>query len=400
MHTTIIKHLRTTPLSLAELQTLTQVSLPTLRKAVQDLIDAQWIRVVGQAQTAGGRPAMLYGLDDRLHITVGVHLQLPGMRLIASDLTGAVLDEYVIIHTEAPRPDDAVQSIAEYVAHVRQALPQRNILGIGIATPGFIDPESGDIISIVRVPGWHNFPICARLQALLNIPARIANDVDCMAFAEIQHSNLAFDRNLTYVGFDEGVKISMFLNGELYKGLFGNAGLIQGSLIHVTGASDQHELQQALTIKGVNALVDQQIAALSGSARAPYTRILAEGDLRRRFQLILEAADEGLPACAEVVRLMCAVLASALANIIFIVQPDILILGGVLSTMPTSLYAGLEAAIRSYLPSLLTNSLIIQQAKLSSANRAAMGATHHFLQHVRIPQPERKNSSGQVPKFL
>lgn len=393
MHATIIKHLRVSPLSLAELQLLTQVSLPTLRKAVQELIEAQWVRVVGQAQTAGGRPAMLYGLDDRLHITVGVHLQLPGMRLIASDLTGAVLDEYVILHAEVPRPDDAVQSIAEYVAHVRQALPRRNILGVGIATPGFIDPETGDIISIVRVPGWHNFPICARLQAMLNLPARIANDVDCMAFAEIQYANMSFDRNLAYVGFDEGVKVSMFLNGELYKGLFGNAGLIQGRLIHVAGVADQGELQQVLTIKGVNALFDRHIAALNGGAQTPYARIMAETDQRRRFQFILEAADEGLPACAEVVRLMCAVLAPALANIIFIVQPDILILGGVLSTMPVALYGGLEAAIRSYLPSLLTNSLIIQQAKLSSANRAAMGATHHFLQNVRILEPERKNSS-------
>ncbi|MEZ4555504.1 MAG: hypothetical protein R2854_03470 [Caldilineaceae bacterium] len=65
-------------MSLADLQQATQVSLPTLRRAVQDLTDARWIRVVGQAEANGGRPAMLFGADTTRFLLVGVHLQLPG----------------------------------------------------------------------------------------------------------------------------------------------------------------------------------------------------------------------------------------------------------------------------------------------------------------------------------
>ncbi|MBK8019915.1 MAG: winged helix-turn-helix transcriptional regulator [Chloroflexi bacterium] len=76
-HTDILKILRTRPMSLADLQQATQVSLPTLRKAVQDLVDAQWIRIVGQAGANGGRPPNMFGLDDSHYVLIGVHLQLP-----------------------------------------------------------------------------------------------------------------------------------------------------------------------------------------------------------------------------------------------------------------------------------------------------------------------------------
>ncbi|MEZ4719331.1 MAG: helix-turn-helix domain-containing protein [Caldilineaceae bacterium] len=67
----VIRHVLSTPMSLADLQQATQVSLPTLRRAVQDLTDARWIRVVGQAEANGGRPAMLFGADTTRFLLVG-----------------------------------------------------------------------------------------------------------------------------------------------------------------------------------------------------------------------------------------------------------------------------------------------------------------------------------------
>ena len=56
-------------------------------------MDARWMGIVGQAEARGGRPAMLLGPDPSRFLVVGVHLQLPGMRLIISDLAGEVLHE-------------------------------------------------------------------------------------------------------------------------------------------------------------------------------------------------------------------------------------------------------------------------------------------------------------------
>ena len=380
LHHSIARLLINTPLSLADLQLATQVSLPTLRRAVQELSDARWVRIVGQAEANGGRPAMLFGVDDSLFVIIGVHLQLPGMRMILSDLAGQVLEETELFDRAVPTPNEAVQEVVDYVARIRTSFAQRQVLGIGIATPGFIDLNSGDIISIGRVPTWESFPMCRRLQAALNLPVHIANDVDCMAFAELQYAHEPRESNLAYVGFDEGVKVSLFLKGGLYKGTLGNAGLMATHLLQVRDLPNPEDAPRLLTINGVNRIFEERLARLDEATQQRYANIVATASPRERVSLILAGAHADLPLCHAIVQEQSKALAVAVANVILMVQPDIIVIGGLLSLMPRSLYTVLEAEIRRYLPELISNNTIFQQGRLASQNSAAIGANHHFLQ--------------------
>ncbi len=122
LHRSIIRHVLSAPMSLADLQAATQVSLPTLRRAVQELTDARWIHVVGQAEANGGRPAMLFGIDSRQFLVVGLHLQLPGMRLIATDLSGQVLDESKRFNGVVPAPSECIPSVVDYLTNLQASV--------------------------------------------------------------------------------------------------------------------------------------------------------------------------------------------------------------------------------------------------------------------------------------
>lgn len=380
----IIKNLQSTSMSLADLQNLTQVSLPTLRKSVQELTENHWIRVVGQAEANGGRPAMLFGLNEHYYVMVGVHLQLPGMRMILSDFRGQVLDEIEVHQGASLTPEEALQAIVDYVLDVQARFTERKLLGIGIATPGFTDPGSGDIISIGRVDGWQNFPICRRLSMLLDMPVEIANDVDCMAFAEFQHTGKPLDKNLTYFGFDEGVKVSIFLKGELYKGSFGNAGLLLSRLLAVPDADiSSQDIQRILTISGFNELFENEIKALHKQEHSNYADLLALNH-RVRLGMVMRGDHDNLSVCDKLANMLNAVLSVAITNILYVIQPDIIVLGGLLSAMPPSKFARLDSAIRQKMPPLFANHIQIEQAKLTSPNRAALGATYHFLEEFLV----------------
>jgi predicted NBD/HSP70 family sugar kinase len=376
----IVKNLLAAPLSLADLQLATQVSLPTLRRAVQGLTDARWIRIVGQAEANGGRPAMLFGIDASFFVIVGVHLQLPGIRLILADLAGQVLEETEFFDSTVPTPNEVVQSIIDYVARIRTTFVQRQLLGIGIATPGFIDLNTGDIISIGRVPTWESFPMRRRLQTALNLPVHIANDVDCMAFAELQYTHEPRESNLAYIGFDEGVKVSLFLKGSLHKGALGNAGLLAAQLLQVRGLPDAADAARLLTINGMNRCFEERLALLDGPAQTRYASIAAATSPRERVSAILAGAHADLPVCQTLVQEQTKILAVAVATVVLMIQPDIIVIGGLLSLLPPGLFAALEAEIRGYLPELISNNTVIQQGKLASQSNAAIGANHHFLQ--------------------
>lgn len=373
IYTNILNNIIAVPLSLADLQLMTEVSLPTLRKAVQELSDAQWVRVVGQSEPKGGRPAMLFGLDESVYAIVGVHLQLPGMRLITADLQGNVIDAQEAFSHDVPKPNETLDQIITYINALQQRFPQRQILGVGIASPGFTDPQTGDILSIGRVEGWQNFPMCHALKTMLDLPVHIANDIDCMAFAEFQHTGTVLDKNLCYVGFDEGVKVSMFLDGKLYKGAFGNVGLI------ATRLQEHHPIGDVLTIHGVSKIFADKVNALDPSAQAVYEPILSIRDSRHRMQHILEWGVSGDEICGDVTQMMIRSLVRSIVMTTYLIQPDVLVLGGVLSSAPEVLYRQIETAIYEALPALFANHLVIRQATLSSPNRAALGASHHFL---------------------
>jgi len=81
-----------------------------------------------------------------------------------------------------------------------------------------------------------------------------------MAIAEFHHSHKTFKKNLAYIGFDVGVKVSLFLKGELYKGSLGNAGLIASHLMSISGQMDKQESNDLLKISGINSIFEKKVA--------------------------------------------------------------------------------------------------------------------------------------------
>lgn len=388
---TIIEILTHGPSSLATLQASTQVSMPTLRRAVQSLLEEKWLSIAEGTTATRGRPAMLFGLNEAAHIIIGAHLQLPGLRLLMVNFTGDVLDEAAIHSEEVMSPESVLQEIAKYTDRARQDFPDRRVLGVGIASPGFTDAHTGEILSIGRVPGWQSFPIRSRIKAATGLTAMLVNDVDCMAYAEILRADNGAVDSQIYVGFDEGIKASIFLNGKLYTGSFGNAGIIGRTRI---GTRDEgfKSLENLVSIRAIVEGFRQEVSQAGGETDARYNQILSTGDARQQFQYILEAAQsetDGL--CRSMVDDMLELLALAIANTIYVIQPELLIVGGALSTLPVSLFSRLEAEIRQLLPQLLSNQLIIQQAQLASPSSVPIGITRQFLRHF-ITTPDFRST--------
>jgi predicted NBD/HSP70 family sugar kinase len=380
-HASIVRLLSLEAMSLAELQEAINLSMPTLRRAVQELTDAGWVRTVGRSGTTGGRPAMLLGLNESKYVIIGVHIQLPGLCLVTVDLNGNILDEYLAPNNRQLLPNEVVREISDYVYHIRQTLPDRLILGIGVAAPGYIDPASGDIISIERVPTWRNFQLKTQLEANLNLPTVIENDIDCMAFECLQQIETSAEDNLIYIGFDEGVKASLILNGEFYTGPLGNAGTIGWDLLRPESSIPASYLPRVTSVHAVVELFNDEIAGLDDESRGQYEAIANTSLLRERFQMILHAADKGLPICEDIVNKMLNVLAVASANFIYMLQPTTLIIGGRLGTLSKPLFDRFEDQVRQKLPTLVSNRLVIRQVPLSSRYSVAVGGSQRFLQH-------------------
>lgn len=375
----IITHLLKSPMSLAEIQSITKASLPTVRRAVQGLTESHWISLSGQAEANGGRPSMLFGIDGGHYMVFGLHLQLPGLRLIATDLTGKVLKKIDFSKGEIPESIQAIRYVVDAIADIKKQFPHREALGLGIAAPGFVDLNTGDIIAIGRVPSWENFPICKHLSEATDLSVDIANDVDCMAIGEFSSGHDPTGRNFVYLAFSEGIKASLFLNGELYNGTLGNVGLISSNLLCIDIGKLQGKIHKVVTSMGLSEIFIEEVLKLDIKAQKQYQQIVETDNPKEQFRLMIKMALEDKQICYPIVNALFQVLSIATANLIHIIQPDEIVFGGLLSSLPTELFIELEKSIRRNIPSLISNNLLLKKGVQESGDLAAIGATQHFL---------------------
>lgn len=400
----IINLLSTGSLSLEDIRVATKTSTPTLRRTLRALVKDAWIRPVGRSLSTGGRPAILYGLDNTSYLLIGVHIELPGLHLVVISLDATVVDHQYIHASAQPLPNDVISEIVHYVSDVRLHYKDRPILGLGIATPGYVDPVSGEILLIGRAPLWQSFPLQARLEADLGMPVVVENDVDCMTQVELAASRLAPVEDMIYLGLLEGIKASLVLGGQVYRGPFGNAGLIGHTTVAPNGplcsCGKRGCLEAIASVQAICESFDRRVSELADAA--PSLRsIKAIVDRSQKFAAVLDAAEAGEPLCVSIVEDMIEALALATSNLICLLQVSVLILGGALCYMPAGLRAQLERQVRQRLPSLLSHHLVIRSASVTDPHSAAVGAARQLLQRylaeAEFPRVEAAASVSANP---
>lgn len=359
----LLPHIARQPRTLADLVQLTGASLPTLRRILAELEADRIVKVVGRDASRGGRPAQRFGLDPDGAIVLGVHLVHPGMRIVAATLTGEVLEEHVP-DIGALDPGDVTTEVARYAEAVRARHAPRPLFGIGVATPGFVDPASGQILFIGRAPTWSHVPLTERLASATGMLVTVHNDMDALASSDV--SGQAPVATLVYVGYGEGLKFSLMIDGTPYAGPFGNAGLAPDALFARLGRADDAALWR---VPGLVAAVD------GADVVAAQPRHVT----RARFDEILAAYAQADRSVTPVVDRMIEVLGAETAAVVHLVQPATLIFGGALAGAPDTVLAALERTVRASLPTLLDHALHVRPARLVGPRSTALGATRAFL---------------------
>lgn len=94
----------------------------------------------------------------------------------------------------------------------------------GISCGGPLDTAQGIIDSPPNLPGWHGFPVVRYVQETYGLPARLENDANACALAEWRFGAGKGADNVVFFTFGTGLGAGLILGGKLYRGANGNAG--------------------------------------------------------------------------------------------------------------------------------------------------------------------------------
>lgn len=238
-------------------------------------------------------------------------------------------------------------------------LKDRKTEGICVSTAGMVDVEKGEIFyAAPLIPEYAGTKIKASMEAEFGLPCEVENDVNCAGLAEAVSGAAAGAQSALCLTVGTGIGGCIIIGGRVYHGWSGSA--CEVGYMHMDGSDFQ-------TLGAASILV-KRVAAAKGEPEAQWNGY-------RIFQL----AGAGDPICKEAIDQMCDCLGKGISNICYVLNPQIVVLGGGIMAQEEYLRPRLEKALARYLVSS-----IYEKTELAFArhqNDAGMrGAYYHFLE--------------------
>ena len=313
------------PISRAAISRSSGLSPATVTLVVNDLIEKGIVMESGSEESEGGRPRRLTTLNPEYGYFIGVDCGETHIQVELFDLTlRAHAAQTLAMSPGTTTPQQVVDRIAEASETLLagSGIPRARILSVGVSMPGLVDPATG--VSIFAPNwGWHNIRLAALLEAQLALPVYLDNGAKAAALAEMWFGAGRRIDSLAVLLIGTGVGAGIIANGSLYRGATNSAGEWGHTVLELLGRPCRCGSQGCLeAYVGAPAIIArlQEIA--------PASPLIAAGDQQASLAAIVAAARQGEADAVAVLSSTTHYLGAGIANLINLVNPRAVLIGG------------------------------------------------------------------------
>jgi len=212
------------------------------------------------------------------------------------------------------------------------------IKGIGVGSPGPLDPATGVIINTPNL-GWKNFPLADILTKRFDVPVVVDNDVNVGTYGEWRFGDVRECMHVVGVFPGTGIGGGLIVDGRLLHGFSGAAGEIGHMTVEVDGPYCGCGKRGCLEALASRIAIAKEVAALAARGDAPYIEKHCGTDIGRiRSGALAKAIGAGDAMVEQVVRKAAYYVGIAVGNLVNVVSPEAVVLGGGLVEAMETLY--------------------------------------------------------------
>lgn len=221
--------------------------------------------------------------------------------------------------------------LAIYTDKIQELSNEYEIANIGISCGGPLDSKRGLIQSPPNLPGWDDVPIVQYFKDKFDVPVHVQNDANACALAEAKFGAGRGARNVVFMTFGTGLGAGLVLDGKLYSGTNDNAGEIGHVRLAPRGPKGYNKDGSAegfcsgagiARLAGIRARELEMEFASSESAEKALAGELTTKD-------VFGYVRAGDPFCTRVFKESAEKLGQILAFTIDVLNPEVIVLGGV-----------------------------------------------------------------------
>jgi predicted NBD/HSP70 family sugar kinase len=182
-----------------------------------------------------GRPHLPVDLDRSRFVVGGVHVAVPYTTVAVLDLRGRVLAEKRLRH-EGTEPHLVLARAADGLAALLTGVPGRTPLGIGVATGGWVDPDSGTIVEHPLL-GWRDVAVRDPFEARTGLPVHVDGHARALVNGERLFGRARGGRSLLHLFVGNVVDAAFATHDQVHYGPRSQAGAI--AHLPLTGGSER-----------------------------------------------------------------------------------------------------------------------------------------------------------------
>lgn len=371
--------------SCAELSETIGKSIPLIAKAIEQLIKSGYVVETGYAPSSGGRRPQTYSLKAEQMYVLTVAMDQLFTRIAITDLHNKEIAPVETFALTLVDNKSALKTLIDIINGTiqKQGIDRRKIIGVGIGMPGFVNTVLGINYTYLPIDN-ETGTLQSYLQTVLGMPVMIDNDSSVIALAELRFGIAKKVQDAMVVNIGWGIGLGMIINGQLFRGFAGYA----GELSHIPiGDNDilcdcgkRGCLETEATLRVV---VDKAIQQIKDKKTS---RISFNGSSEQISEAIMTAANQGDTDAIDLLTDMAYKIGKALAILIHIVNPELIIISGRGVQAGRLLMAPIEQALNRYCIPRLVEHTVVKTSALGT-NASLMGAAalviDNFYEHKK-----------------
>ncbi len=286
-------------------------------------------------------------------------------RIVGADIGGTkiaagIVDRKGVISTQIRTPmvanRDADAALAAVVSAINALLAivpgsEHLIAGIGICAPGPLDPATGVVINPPNLPCWRNFPLVAEIEKAYRVPVKMENDANAAALAESYWGAGRGYRHIFYTSLGTGIGTGIVFDGRIYNGRTGAAAEGGHMSIDYRGPLCGCGKPGCIEILAAGPAIARRARAKLAAQKHPQSIMLdfANGVVDAvTSEMVGKAHAAGDPLAQEVLLETVDLLSLWLSNIVDLLEPDVVIIGGGVADMLAPFFADISNGIAKY----------------------------------------------------
>jgi glucokinase len=230
-------------------------------------------------------------------------------------------------------------------AALAEGLP--DIGAVGISCGGPLDAAAGILVNPLHLPGWIDIPIVAEAERTFGVPAVLENDATAAALGEYRYGSGVGTSTMLYLTISTGVGGGAVINGALHRGAAGNGGEYGHIQVQPGGRRCLCGRDGCLEAYASGTNIAVRVGEALAGDRPSSLRALPEV----RAEDVSRAAVEGDPVAREVWDETCTLLARAITDLVNILEPDRVVMGGGVTRAGDALLVPVrDAVLRDAMP--------------------------------------------------